>query len=562
LLRVTDPGGSVACDTDFPEWDQLLQDNGVGITNHGRMRARSELEEPSPDPLCVLPPSAGYRRLENQLYRVEVHQGGNRAQATFKWSRDNGTVASRIEPDENGTVVSGTEIRVTEMGRDGVLTFASDPLPAWLELTDDRYELLNQRGTLAAVQSVDVATDTITFAAGTLPSLDADEHPVVRRWDQSGTDAGATGVPMTGDWQMLEDGVEVRFDEGVYRTGDFWLVPARTAIGFGTGQVEWPQEGGLPAARRADGTRHHFARLALVRLNNGTFSLVENGDCRRRFPPLTGIAASDVSFSNATCNLGDSGTVQQALDVLCQRQGSICTLLLGPGDSLPAAVAQLGGAQDAMICLRAGTYTLNSPLRIQDRGHVQIVGVGPGTRIEAPTSEIALRFDRCAGVTVENLSVRAGTAGHSGQDVNQLNGALTFVDCGAATVRSARVACSGGPFRGATCVTVRNAPALPDTTARIESSELLVGHLQTGVLPINVDRSTVMGNLVRGAGRPPDQVLVADAQYRGLLRRHLISSVSRAGVRPDASSAAPSAFAVPGEERSTTMFAAMAASTG
>ncbi len=532
LLPVTDPGGTVNCATTFGEWTDLLAEQGADPSAKGRMRAQSQLEEPSPDPLCVLPPSAGYRRLENQLYRVEIHEGGSRSEATFKWSRDNGTVASRIEPDENGVVVSGTEIRVAEMGRDGVLTFASEPLPTWLELTDDRYELLDQRGELAQVQGVDPAARTITFVAGSLPTLDPDEHPVVRRWDQSGADAASTGVPMTGDWQALEDGVEVLFEEGTYRTGDFWLVPARTAIGFGTGTVEWPQESGAPAARLADGTQHHFARLALVRRSGGAFSLVTDGDCRESFPPLTAIAATDVSFSNATCNLGNSRNVQEALDVLCQRSGSICTLLLGPGDDLNAALSQLGSTQDALICLRAGTYTLTAPLRLQDRRHVQIVGAGRGTRVQAPNSEVALRFERCVSATVENLSVTAGLVGESGQDLNRLNGAVTFVDCGSATVEGAEVTCAGAAHRAGSCITVRNAPAASSTAATIAGCDVRVGHLQVGVLLVNVDRSSVRDNVVRGVGRPPDQQLLADARYRGLQRKNLIASLRRGGAPP------------------------------
>jgi len=49
----------------------------------------------------VLSP-AGYTCLENHLYRVEVHAGGRSAEATFKWSRDNGSVVApvaAVEPD-------------------------------------------------------------------------------------------------------------------------------------------------------------------------------------------------------------------------------------------------------------------------------------------------------------------------------------------------------------------------------------------------------------------------------------------------------------------------------
>ena len=39
----------------------------------------------APDTPCDLAPSAGYRGLENQLYRVEIHREGGLGTATFKW---------------------------------------------------------------------------------------------------------------------------------------------------------------------------------------------------------------------------------------------------------------------------------------------------------------------------------------------------------------------------------------------------------------------------------------------------------------------------------------------
>ena len=50
---------------------------------------------PTPDPR-LLPPSGGYRGLENRLYRVEIHDGGPNGTATFKWSRDNASVATSV----------------------------------------------------------------------------------------------------------------------------------------------------------------------------------------------------------------------------------------------------------------------------------------------------------------------------------------------------------------------------------------------------------------------------------------------------------------------------------
>ena len=58
----------------------------------------------------------------------------------------------------------------------------------------------------------------------------------------------------------------------MYRTGDFWLIPARTA----TGDVLWPREsnaggGSVPAALAPGGVDHRYAPLAyVVVLGDGT----------------------------------------------------------------------------------------------------------------------------------------------------------------------------------------------------------------------------------------------------------------------------------------------------
>ena len=57
-------------------------------------RAHSAGPEPGPE---TAPAPWGYRGVENQLYRVEVHRGGDAEEATFKWSRDNGSVEFGLE---------------------------------------------------------------------------------------------------------------------------------------------------------------------------------------------------------------------------------------------------------------------------------------------------------------------------------------------------------------------------------------------------------------------------------------------------------------------------------
>jgi Family of unknown function (DUF6519) len=56
-------------------------------------------------------------------------------------------------------------------------------------------------------------------------------------------------------WIDLEDGVQIQFSAGgEYRTGDYWLIPARVA----TGNVEWPQDDDLnPQPLPPHGIEHH-----------------------------------------------------------------------------------------------------------------------------------------------------------------------------------------------------------------------------------------------------------------------------------------------------------------
>jgi hypothetical protein len=117
----------------------------------------------------------------------------------------------------------------------------------------------------------------------------------MRRWD-SAKDV-AVQVPDTNDgFIVLENGVEVKFESGSYNTGDYWLIPSRTAINAETGTVEWP----FRTPQLSLGIVHHYSRVALIRRNAADNTLVVQ-DCRRFFPPLTGVDALHVigtSWSN------------------------------------------------------------------------------------------------------------------------------------------------------------------------------------------------------------------------------------------------------------------------
>ncbi len=87
VLRVGDRDDDLTCVSASEAWDDLV-DPDLG-TLEARTRPGTTPEDP-----CVVPSDAGYTRLENQLYRVEVHGPGGLGEATFKWSRDNGSVVT------------------------------------------------------------------------------------------------------------------------------------------------------------------------------------------------------------------------------------------------------------------------------------------------------------------------------------------------------------------------------------------------------------------------------------------------------------------------------------
>src|SRR6266568_3666332 len=249
------------CSTDLSAWQN---DVAAGT---GQLAAQAATSKPSNDP-CIVAPGAGYRRLENQHYRVEVHDEGKFGSATFKWSRDNGSIVTTWESQ------SVNDLTVGSAGRDKVLSFAAGQ---WVELTDDNHELLGTPGRLVQLTKVEgnVLTIDPNSAIPKLPTIniaDFPKNPKVRRWDMA-----ALLKPPNQSWLDLEDGVQVKFFDGTFKTGDYWLIPARTA----TADVEWTFN---PALQFPFGIKHHYCPLAIVQ-NDGT--KVTTTDCRHLFPPLT-----------------------------------------------------------------------------------------------------------------------------------------------------------------------------------------------------------------------------------------------------------------------------------
>ena len=263
---------TVNCLSDFPDWNNLIAGSG------GKLRAFTKQDTTSTDP-CKVSPRAGYQRLENQLYRVEIHKEGdleddfNSNKATFKWSRDNGSVVFAIEEFVAG---EPNKIKVSNLGRDNTLGLQAGD---WVEVLDDATELSGMPGTMAKIIGPPDAAERIITLNKPISGYDMAGHPKMRRWDQKSDEITVTSNPV-----QLEDGVFVQFSGNKFKTGDYWLIPARTA----TGDVKWLHDSAnKPIPQPPQGIERYYCRLALLQFEEGEWACLNDCDCRRLFPPVT-----------------------------------------------------------------------------------------------------------------------------------------------------------------------------------------------------------------------------------------------------------------------------------
>lgn len=255
--------------------------------NRGRLKAKAdEPDDISATNPCIISPDARYRGAENQLYRVEIHEGGQAGIATFKWSRDAGAVAFSIRS------ISGNKVTLEHMGRDERFGLQ---VGDWVEIEGVNYENVDHPTPLLQVEEVNYVDMFVLLSAA--PET-GDPGRVLRRWDQKAGDPRIGGselpngaVPIKeatserDNWLTLEDGVQIQFQQSnpanIYRRGDYWLIPARTA----TGDVEWPGPLNAPEAVGPHGVEHHYAPLARITVLNNNVTRVD-ADLRRKFPWL------------------------------------------------------------------------------------------------------------------------------------------------------------------------------------------------------------------------------------------------------------------------------------
>jgi hypothetical protein len=322
------PAGAYTCATPDSEIAYPAGSAGLLSTN--------VVPNPTVGP-CCLTTGAGYTGVENQFYRVEIHKGGpgsdtpSAARATFKWSRDNASVATGVTAITSGTDTAGNPasvLTVMSLGRDQVLGFSPGD---WIEILDDWTEFWGIAGILCQIVSVSVSARTVTLTT-TVPT-----GPTTRiiRWDQSGTvykvngtqlepwcDVSATGgaipVPASDTTLVLEDGITIVFSTnssgGSFNVGDFWSFAARTADGMPEILID----------ARPRGLHHHYTKLSVV-----TFSSpASNPDCRTPWS-----CADQGDCGCCVCTVGDGvesfgkfTSIQQAIASLPKSGGEVCIL--------------------------------------------------------------------------------------------------------------------------------------------------------------------------------------------------------------------------------------------
>ncbi len=262
---------------------------------------------------CTIEDGSGYTGLENQLYRVEVHNAGidgktfwnpdDKASAnnafTLKWSRDNGSIAY------SATIGLGTAT-LNSKWKDKTRAIQKEDVVELVPYDADRGPL---------VKVIEVGEDngavTLRFDPPADMHFGSDETILVRRWDHHDRKDfplalnGGILVPQEKDASILSDlidahqinsgdnaSVSIPIEDGVVvrlaiptdchlEPGDHWLIPARAA----TSDIIWRKAQGkkdliyLPEPARY--AERHYAPIALIDVANNVVN-----DLRRKIVPI------------------------------------------------------------------------------------------------------------------------------------------------------------------------------------------------------------------------------------------------------------------------------------
>ena len=338
-----DAGSGTTCaspDADMPGWAALIAPSTGRLTT-GTFDVRAGRR-----PVRAAADRRLSRAREPALPRRDPRpRPARRHGATFKWSRENASVGSRV-----ASMVSATELELADarprrraalqhrrLGRDhrrrarvlagaaarcGKITVDEATrritfTPA-LPADDAAGELSRQR--------LSRRTATCACAAGTRAGKSSAPAPAARRSrSRISTPPGSTGViavPAAGTTLLLENGVTVSFaSTGAkgFRAGDYWVFAARTA------------DASVELLDRAPprGIHHHYARLGIWDVG---------GRHRHRLPPP--LAAARPAAHDCSCTACvTAGVARQRRSSRSRTRSTRCARPAARSASAPASIA-------------------------------------------------------------------------------------------------------------------------------------------------------------------------------------------------------------------------------
>ena len=337
----------------------------------GTLAVRTQAAGPGTDP-CSLLPQGGYNRLENLLYRLEVHGGtplgtaladGPRfglAGLKLKLSRRNGSLLVAI------TGISGTEITVSPPAPDPRAWFAPG---TWAEIVsphddlDPRAALANERLFRVARATDDRVTLEATAAALTATGATGTGGWFLRLWDALPDGSGllTLGAPGGGGLTAelpLADGLLLQGGGGAtatFRRGDYWTFAARA-----DGTIDWA----TPAQQTPHGPETRYAPLAVI---TGTLTSPTIEDCRIPFARLTDRVLHYRGGDGQSAYAGAGGDVTLS--------AKLRLAVLRGSTPVPGAVVEWSlppGAQPSKIGPAPVTATLKPTSTTNPQGEIEV----------------------------------------------------------------------------------------------------------------------------------------------------------------------------------------------
>ena len=445
---------------------------------------------------CQPTAQPGFLGAENQLIRLQAIDPG-----TLLWGYDNASSLYRATIDASSRkkiVLKGVPVDVYHQPRQAQWV---EVLGSAVKLGDDAW-VANAAGAAVEIEGYTSTGNVITLKTD-IPQAVFDSSPpqvFVRIWEGrfpfSANPATETSL-VTGSGSPT--GLRV-YTKGAAVAGDYWMVGVRPTMP----QAILPER--LRQFQPPDGPSRWATPLATIAWDTPRTGAVH--DCRRPFDNL-------VELTRAKC----------------------CELKILPGDDAQKIITRrlqwiaAHGIQALHVRFAAGTFTFDTPLVFKSEKRGELTVSGCGTKIVAPTQEVALLLQDWDCANVFDLSVEATVAkpgkgkklrqdtvpAAPGDEFRHLTGAITIRNCRSSTIERVVAVCGTGDSRAASCLTIRNDDGGAD--ARVRSCRLSAGSRQVGVLLVNVDRATVEDNQI--GWHAPDRARIPPAD----LRRMIINTV-------------------------------------